>query len=1004
MALHYSLSIANASFQPFKDQSDDGNGGTFTFNADFQDVSSYMNPDIATVVGIKRPHIGFMDGLLPHDLFERLAQTYFAEVTEEDLGVPLLLPLTFSVEFEQKTVTTEPTSRSIAISVDPVSVLLSYEDVKLLRAVVGSWTKTKNVHVPIERKHVCFYDVTFVSERLGLGLRKENDRVVVDNVADSKNHESIHTGDALFAINSVGILDVATITLGEMVSRLSSEPRPLTLTFSREFLSPVNNGLAKSSYVEKKTHEGVIDKVNISMSSAVVTVVENELPLIQASVKTTKFSCNVVRSTVVAVRFELSSGISVDYYNLRIWGWEPFVDPGVLFLSSSYQDMYHGPKELSIEIGDRDAGLSINVTDAFMETLSRIVDWRNDVQGDKTNESEGFLFDETNETSGNAESSIRVQRDVLSQNAASAAFRFAARQKIGTTKPFVFQNRSGISVAFAMQKGSMKLRHSNESLLSLGDYNGLQQYESSEIMVLSNGEDLKFRIDVSSDETNADRRILLFPSFTVALQKTSGVTVKPFENLQTSRQGELLLPLLFDATVDSEYLASPPRRQWASWLVKQSDEKSIVSVGSSIRVVSMLNQGLEIGLQVYQKQDVSLESGNVTSLGMLREGSPFCLPLWIAMQLQSWICCVRLGTGYNFTPIFIISPDGLVILEDLHNGYVECQPLHGSAISSWLAVSLHDEGGIVLIHIDSAVSIRNLLPVSIEWEVGLDARSAIDGSIVRARALRSGEEVEILTKDIPSTKIRLRPVHGEFTWSPWTSLSMPEKREAAIYQERSTSDCLFTLQEDHYITVYVKDIFYVPLPLGLRIATKPSGVDVAVYADLWCSNCTTLDVIFGSSVLNALHDHNGPELSKPFKDLTVAEATLKEISFLFEGGDFVRSVENVSRDYGNDMIRIPGQVAPIVVEECFEYVEMQSSVVISRWWASENPFSPRECLMASDQEQCNWIDKAWVSASTFYSCMSALQLSNILVSYLNFLAEIGRHREDFGRLGVNHGS
>jgi hypothetical protein len=869
------------------------------------------------------------------------------------LGTPLLLPLTISLDYDQQTKLKEPTVRSLAISIEPISILFSDEDVKLLRAVVDAWTLSKSDDETLDVFQKRFYKVMFPFERLGLGLKKERGQIIVDNIADLRIRESIEIGDSLFAINGAEIVDAATISLSEMVSRLSSAPRPLIVTFSSQTRNHMANNPVESFRRSATNDLGTIDKINVSIASAAITVVEKEVPLIKACISMTKVACNVMRSKASAIRLEASSNTSIDYFNLRIWGWEPFVDPGVFYLSSSFRDDYHGPRELSIEIGDREAGFSINITDSFMETINKFLDWRKTGQGNE-NDNLSYLYDNSNH---GINSSTSAKRNVAYVNATNAAFRFAARQKIGMTKPFEFRNRSGVSVAFARQKGFQNVFRSTEPPTTVGEYDGLAHYDSSEITVLSNGEDLKFRIDVHSvsNECNGYGHVGRFPSFDVALQRTAGVVVEPFENLETSRLGEILLPLFFATNLTDECLATPHVRKWASWLVEQLEEKTVVTIGSSIRVVSMLTRPIEIGIAVRSDQNSSLTPNNVMPLGILREGISFNMPLWIAMQKQSCRCYLRLGAEFIFTPIFNISPEGSINLQTLVNGCIECRHTNGITASTWIAVSLHDDGGLQMVSIDCLVSIRNLLPISLQWEVvqGDEADGVlIDGSLLRSQPLRSGEEVEILTNNFRTAKVRFCPSKGDFMWSSWTSLLIKGKPPAVEFSMDDNDN----IQEDCYTTIYVKDAFHVNIPFGIRIASKASGIDVTVYADIWCTNCTSLDILFGSTIF---YEQNRQE--ERLKELSVGEATLREISSLFENGEFVRRFDSSPRDNVNDIIRIPGQVCSHITEECFEYVEVEGNTFKSRWWASENPFSTREYLMGVETEQCNWIDKSWVS-------------------------------------------
>ena len=942
-----SLSIANVSLLPNIDEYG-GKNYSMVVNMDFQDVSSYMNPALSEIVNIRSEQIPSLVGILSVGTIESLTQM-LVESNNNDLSTPLLLPLTLSIEYEQETKSQEPMRRSLAVSVDPISVLFSNDDLKLVRAIVDGWTLTRrnDKQLYVDRRQ--FYEVTFTTERLGLGLRKEANRIVVDNIAELKQHDSIRTGDSIIAINSNVMSDAETISLNDMVNRLSSTPRPLTLTFLRRSENQMDGIADHEKYLEDTSAKmGTDDKINVSIASAVITVVEREVPLLKVAILMTKIACNIIRAKGTAIRLDASSGTNIDYYNLKIWGWEPFVDPGVFYLSLSFQDTHQGPRELSIEIGDKEAGFSVNLTDSFIDTFSKFLDWRKG-------------FDEASESSTNLYSQNDVSDDTrvtsrreASVDTATAAFQFAARQKSGVTKTFEFRNRTGVSVAFARQRPRQKNGRTSEELNYVGEYNGLQHYESSDITVLSNGEDLKFRIDVNSfaDKRKSDDHAGRFPSFTAALQTTAGVVLEPFENLETSRPCETLLPVRFGMNTSIDLFQVSPVRKWATWSVKHLNERTVVIIGSSVRVTSLLSRTVEIGVSANTQHN----RVSVMPLGTLREGIQFNLPLWIAMQKQTWNFYVKLGAEFAFTPIFTISPSGVVNLQKRVSGCVECRRSIGTGACAWLEVSLSDDEGMSLVTIDCTISIRNLLPVSIEWEIGQETEpfdGFVDGSGLRSKSLSSGEEVEVLMGNFHAAKMRLRPTKGNFMWSSWMTLSPPNKGVSTGQEKQPADETGSTAHEDFYAHLYVKDVFHINLPIGLRISTKTNGMDVTVYSDLWCTNCTSLSLVFGLPI-----QYEKQETMKP---LSVGEATLKEISSLFESGELTRNVDMTSRDGLNEMVRIPGQVSSHITEECFEYVEVEGSEVISRWWASENPFSSREHFMGSEDEQCNWIDKTWVS-------------------------------------------
>jgi hypothetical protein len=686
-----------------------------------------------------------------------------------------------------------------------------------------------------------------------------------------------------------------------------------------------------------------------------------------------KLSCHFSRFRDTKINSRFSTSLGIDYYNLRIWGWEPFLERGVVFFSTSFHDPEKGPRELSIEIGDNSNGLSFNLTDSFVETLSKLLSWRDELnecfEPDEMILSE-FLV-ERNKTA------INGSTDLASRKAANAALRFATRQRNDTAKPFVFRNKCGLTVAFVHHsKANNEPARPMSRLRSfegLGDFSGLHSSESSEIMVVGNDEELKFRVEVTpsagaiGDQTNAADISYSFPSLTVALQETHDAVTDPFENLQIARPCESLLPLTFFRRMEGGNHVEYLNRKWASWQVEQIDERTVLTFGSSIRICSMLDKPLELSVELGDFE------GNVNndlpilsiSIGSVRSGEQFHLPLWLAMHKDRWRCNVRLHGGYRFSPLFQVSATGDVSLFQRIANCIECKSLSGDIPSVWLAITMQGRD-VSIITIDCSLCVRNMLPTDIEWEVGVDGSAgivAVDGSTVRnisigaVPALKSGEHAEVLSTLNENMKIRLQPAAFN-SWSAWYSIALVGK---VPVNRQSESDSNIEKEMESTVSILVKDSFGISLPLGLRIARKACGIDVTFYADVWCTNCTQLQIVFGCPMKQLTKN-----IDENTTDASTAEATLKEISSLFEsgeGGAGLGQSDNQCHDIYNDFVRLPGQVSSCVVEECFEYLEVHESNVVRRWWALENPFMPKEKWTALEEStiQLNWIDQAWVS-------------------------------------------
>jgi hypothetical protein len=956
-------------------------------NADFQNISTYINPDVGDALGLRRRHsavLAEVPGLDSTSLEYRELGEYGAD----DFGVALLLPLTVNFEFEQVRCVGSKTRRSLGVNMDPLSAILSSEDIQLVRSMAKKWTTSKGAprHTP---RPIYFYDVTFHGERLGLGLRKEGGQIVVDSVGQSVLLEhkgaEIKMGDTLHSINGKLGVNSGGLPLSTMVERLISEPRPLTIRFAR--LSQLSDhvgldGVSGSVTLLEPTggdeiYQGSVDSVDVALSAAVFTLVEKEIPLFRGKVSRTTIIGKLSRTRETKLRFNLSSTIEVEYYNLRIWGWEPLLEPGGITLSAAFQEPLDGPRELTIEVGDLiGSPLCLNITDGAAEALSKLKEWNKASSGGKQLDSPLFPEDiystiATNALHLNRQTATEANRFVA-RKAANAALSFARRQQSDTAKPFVFHNRTGVSIAFVRQKqkqgeakGPVNCAY---SFVAVGDYNGLQGYDDTEITVVGNGEEGKFRMDVLTDEitdgeSHTRRSHGRFPFLTVAFQAVAGVTIDPLTDLPIFRASRTLIPLRFSRGDADEIIEDHSARHSVVWLVEQTDEKTILTLGSSIRFDCLSRTHIEVGARE--------EGGYNGTLGIARRGIPFYFPLWLAMQQTVCYCSLRPVGQYRFASLFRLLSDGSVETDETTEGCIECRPTNREESSVWLAVMQHHDHEALAITVDCCLAIRNLLPLSLDWEVAMDSPkddAVVDGSTTRSwnlelaedSFLNSGEYAEVFSKGSSLLKARFRQRGGK-EWSTWASLSIPTRPTAT--REGGPDDSDQALMRH----VSVNDVFGVPLTFGVRIIRKLCGLEVVVYADLWFKNCTSLPLAFGCVRNQLLGPQDERKIDTGSDDMSTAEAALKEISSLFETGEEGTGLrrEGSRADFDEDIVLLPGQVVSFVTEECFEYIEVEASTVKRRWWASEDPQSIRSnlTLIEDDCEDWHWLDKSWVSCS-----------------------------------------
>ena len=912
--------------------------------ADFQNISSYINSDVSGVISAKRRHLDLLLDVFSKDnLPSRTVADDAIEWPSDQVSqsIPLLLPLTVGIEFEQKSFEAAPSRRSLVVNVDSIAAMVGVQDVHFIQSIA------KKLSQRSDRKNhesAIGFDVVFHAERLGLGLRKEGNKIIVDNVDPQGDNKFIRSGDVVRAVNGVVISD--TTEINQMKERLALEPRPLVVTFLRAE-AKVDGGIETTSPANATNDDGhgKFYSIDVAISTATLTLMEKEVRLFRGCASGIGVGCRIEQTTRSHYHVNISSVLSIDYYNLRIWCWEPLLEPAGLFLKAEHLDAYQGPKELSIEFGDRPKGpISFNVTDAAAETISKFLTWRERVSSNQA------LY-------GSLQSQQEVEMDdLVSLETGDAALLFAKRQKSGM-KPFIFRNRTGLSVAVAQQgRAGPGKRNAAASFVAVGDYFGLEDFAESDITVVANGEEAKLQIDIDSTAQDSDG-VGRFPEILVSFQAVADVVLAPLRDLEIFRPGEFNLPLVVARGNVSSYASESQWGLWASWIVEPvSDGKTVLTLGSSVRVITGLQDSLELSVAF----EGDNEDRKIQSIGTARVGEVIYLPVWLAMQPRKWACFASPASGYKYSLIMKTSPSGTV--EPVAEKYVECFPKDGRFPTIFFAVShdLVDSNGsaTLFVTINCAVALRNFLPTGLHWEIA----STFDHEMVdfcmhrpnepRQRMLASGCREEVFCRGHSWLALRIRP-DEQSGWSNWVELCVPATKAAGEFPNPTVRQAMMV------------DIFGLTLTVAVRLTPRMSGIDVTVYTDLWFSNCTSLPLVFGS-VQDRCAGGNGlfPDSQGESSQFSAAESALKEISSLFETGDEGKGISPPNAEWtGSDIFRLPAQVAPAIMEEVFEYVQVSASGTKRRWWATENPLCARDDPTVIDDSECNWnwLEKAWVS-------------------------------------------
>lgn len=798
-----------------------------------------------------------------------------------------------------------------------------------------------------------------------------------------------------------------------------------------------------------------------------------------------------------------------DYYHPKIAVWEPLIEPSRFFLLVENQqsnEISKRPGQTAFEISDsvlreqkfgrklpfqmsEPYSVSLNLSDAaatvFVNATSRWRSWRKALVASSTLDSEepdnaeantvnvvlpnidfdGLSAADTNNTLSSTNAGAKSSaRQMATQRAAQAALTFAQKRGAETNtssqsaKPFVFRNRTGVSVAFVSQEAERSPQLSNNTGLSshadgIGEYRGLDGYEKTKIKELSDQEESKFNMDMISDtaasvdhdERSGRNKVRnyegRFPSLTVSFQAVAGVSIDPVENLQVMKVGSFVryLSVRKESDQNSNIYSIP-----IVWKVELEDNRRILTLSGAVRLISAgFESSIEVGTQCGKESEF-------ISVGIARPNSPLYLPLWLALKLEpvsvvSRPCSLK-GDMFTWSePILKFE-----LVEDAEAEskrwiwrecfeevtYIRCKQLNGAPQAVWLAcfdssprafvgseLSLrrkskkkrkHDKedlSEVISVTLDACLTIRNMLPIDLEWEVATckasEAQSRGENSLPRPENrsgkvhpenpqferhphpsfIGSGECKEVLSVETKRNDVALRfRGLGDKIWSTWADLEIGSEKDMSL-EEKQKSETASTegarIPATRQINVQIiDDVFGTPTTLGVRVIPKTTrtehvislnsvyGLEVVVYAELWIKNLTNLPLNFGCPAYQ-MHEsgYNGTDpigFSEQSAARFTAESALMEIASVLEFGDKGTGFSKKTTKElvaGGIVQSLPNQVSKIVAEEVFEYVEVDQGEVKRRWWAAESYDSYRENITQISDEGpgWHWIDEKWVS-------------------------------------------
>ena len=275
---------------------------TTSLDAHLNSMESYINPNIGVSLGIN------VSSSHTSTTSIKIAQKH---EYKNELGVALIEPVTATIEFNQIQRDLHPTSRSLSMSLNPVSTMLSFEDLTLIEAVlrritkegnraaqdrylepnfdkisyeeikVGSESENENILNNIEdhdwgdqpakpmdlklKEKISInayletnkkeYNVTFKNSELGLVLRKSGGDFKVEKVLTSDYDGLISIGDVMTSIEGRSISRLPFATVKQLLVKMT---RPLNLTFKKIDRSKVSS-LAQSSEQLQQINRNDVD-------------------------------------------------------------------------------------------------------------------------------------------------------------------------------------------------------------------------------------------------------------------------------------------------------------------------------------------------------------------------------------------------------------------------------------------------------------------------------------------------------------------------------------------------------------------------------------------------------------------------------------------------------------------------------------------------------------------------------------------------------------------------
>ena len=524
--------------------------------------------------------------------------------------------------------------------------------------------------------------------------------------------------------------------------------------------------------------------------------------------------------TEIVTKMCASAELQLDYYNARIAVWEPLVESSCLCAELESQKANQcvdrpRPGALSLAISDylgsdlidvvKQPYVCINVTDTAADLLFTAFHewkvWRKNLGQDMQLVAQNQLVvpqthirsSETcsphvTQSGSKSQNNDNVNRFILprrgqhhigdsiknagaAQNAAQAALIFARRrgvdhQKSEDSKPFIFRNRTGMTISFLPEVLNVDDTDQNED----GVRTMFNLSKKVAVTTIQDGQESKFDLETTQNYEGSESYVKhgnkvrsydgQFPLLSVNFHTADKNTrVEILQHMSVVRIGQTMKSLIVRSStkIDEKETAFI----LVLWSVALENNRRIITLSSAVRVSSRLcGIPIEVGVRQNDNEDLKL-------IGISSSSNVCFLPLWLQLSFKPAKIYVR---PQSRSSSFKWSNLGIMYLQKLAIGNsgshlwtwtlsneatnIKCEATsdsrHPSALLSYECIyeipslATYISGDVFLpdypdheyhikcVDICSTLSLRNILPVSLQWEiVQVDASNRIATEIVK---------------------------------------------------------------------------------------------------------------------------------------------------------------------------------------------------------------------------------------------------------------------------------